>query len=122
MNYVVNKWCLGLKALSAYSPLFVPFYVLCLILSIVWLVLCPLSVGLLYDVRCVGAFRVSVRDPPPPSWPPTHTPQGGAFCAPPCFYTGEFQCYIYQHTSDDNDQRLMLPQAAKRARAQAQAR
>jgi len=85
---VVNKWCLGLKALSAYLPLFAPF--LCTLSDtflVVWLVLCPLSVGLR---RVDGAFRVTVRDLHPSPWPPTHTPLGGRFSRSPMFFIASF--------------------------------
>ena len=51
------------------------------------------------------------------------TPPGGAHLALPHVLYGEFRyLLVIHHTSDVIDQRLMLHQAAKRARAQAQAR
>ena len=74
-----------------------------------------MSVGVSFE--CLFAIASSL-----PLATYSHTP-GGAHLALPHVLCGEFYyTTVIHHTSDGNEQRLMLPQAAKRARAQAQAR
>ena len=72
----------------------------------------------------VGVFRVVVRDLTSslPLATYSHTPGGAHLALPHVLYREFYYTLVIHHTSDGNDQRLMLPQAAKRARAQAQAR